>query len=258
MFSSKLSRGLIQMGRNAIAPRNAASIHSEAVVKPHRKPLLEPSIVNGLLYRVATEADRELVRDGLHKYFYPEDPVTSTHYSGKEPTTDDTEGTLEMVDSGCMILAMDEQSGSLAGFSGSTIVSPDEPQKLLEKASQAQTKKYGDVLRLTAHLIAKTRVCERFGVDRAYHLDMVGVNPNFRGKSIGVILQEKHVELACAKGMRVLSAFVTGPYSASILERLGMQCVYTLPYRDYRDESGRVVFQGTKNYNEMKCYVMKI
>ncbi|XP_055610285.1 arylalkylamine N-acetyltransferase-like 2 [Uranotaenia lowii] len=258
MISSKLSRGLIQAGKIAVAPQSVALIHSEAILKPHQKTLLEPSIVKGLLYRVANEADRELVRDGLNKYFYPEDPVTSTHYSGKEPTTDDTEGTLEMVNSGCMILAMDEQSGRLAGFSGSTIVSPDEPQKLLEKASIAQTKKYGDVLRLTAHLTAKTRVCERFGVDQAYHLDMVGVNPNFRGKSIGEILQEKHMELACAKGLRVLSAYVTGPYSARICERLGMQCVYTLPYRDYRDESGRVVFRGTELYTVLKCFVMKI
>ncbi|XP_055603884.1 uncharacterized protein LOC129752118 [Uranotaenia lowii] len=256
MFAMKTCRRLCSMG--ASINQRAAFLHQNVVVKPSPKALLEPSVAHGLRYRLATPADRELLRDGLEKYFYPEDPVTTSHYSGSAVTADDMESALGMIDTGLMILAVDEETGRLGGFAGSTIVTPDEPAKLLELASQVQTKKFADILRLLAHLSANTKVCERFGVDQAYHFCITSVNPEFRGKAIGVMLQKKHVQLAHAHGIRVFSVDCTGPFSAQGCERLGMKCVHTMKYTDFKDETGKVLFHGKENFTELKSYVMKV
>ncbi|XP_055585217.1 arylalkylamine N-acetyltransferase-like 2 [Uranotaenia lowii] len=256
MFSMNVCRRMCSIG--ASINQRAVYLHQNAVVKPHQKAILETSVIQGIRYRQATQADRELLREGLKKYFYPDDPFTNFHYSGSAVDPDDMECALGIIDTGLMILAVDEETGELGGFAGSSIIGPDEPTKFLQLASEAQTKKFADIHRLLAHIAINARICERFGVDKAYYFSVTGVNPKFRRNAIATKLQLKHFQLAHLHGINVICVDCTNPASALAIGGYGMECVFTMKYADFKDDNGRVLFNGTENCTELKTYAMRI
>ncbi|XP_055603882.1 arylalkylamine N-acetyltransferase-like 2 [Uranotaenia lowii] len=219
---------------------------------------MDPITIDGVLYRLATRSDRGILQEALRKYFYPEEPSTFAYYGGSEVTPDDMESSLRIIDDGFMILAIEEESCKVIGFAGAYIIGPDQADRLKKLADKAETEKFADILRLLAHLSEKTQVCQRFGVDRAYYLTLGGVDPNFRGKSLGIVMTRQHLKMALNRGIRVFSADCTGPYSARACQRLGMECVYSLPYGDFKNAAGQQLFLSKREYSEFKSFVMKL
>ncbi|XP_055605487.1 arylalkylamine N-acetyltransferase-like 2 [Uranotaenia lowii] len=222
------------------------------------RPTLEPSLLNGFCYRLATEEDRPKVKDGLERYFFPEDPFNCSHRDGSAYEIEDMDHYLGMLNNGIVILALDAKTNQLAGFLGATFCGPDHLDILQQRASNASTKKYKDIAHLLAHLMSQARVFDRFEVDQAYHFQYGAVNPKFRGNTLTSVLMQKHVQLALSCGVRVFSADCSGPFAARSCERIGMECVYKLPYTEYRNEQGQQVFQGRLDYTEMRSYVLKV
>ncbi|XP_053686866.1 arylalkylamine N-acetyltransferase-like 2 [Sabethes cyaneus] len=213
----------------------------------------------GLVVRVAVPADRENFRNALERYFYPEEPVTRTYYGGSDATEDDMAFSLSIIESGGVVLAVEEPSGKILGLSAGEIIEPDEAQKLHDLALETETQKFSDILRFLAHMASGSRVCQRFAKAKAYHIHLLAVDPEARGKSLGKRLIEKQFELAAKSGIEVVSSDATGVYSAKLYQQLGMECVYTVAYEDYRNSAGQQVFLGREPHLEAKtpnlaCY----
>ncbi|XP_055610015.1 arylalkylamine N-acetyltransferase-like 2 [Uranotaenia lowii] len=223
-----------------------------------RKNVVEPSVLNGFRYRFAESKDRELLRDGLERYFFPEDPISASHRDGPDYVEDDMEHLLDMIDTDQVLLALDESTGKLAGFCGASYITPDNVDKLRAEAAAARTRKNRDIMLLMAHFADHTRVCERFEVDQAFHIQYGGVNPEFRGHALASVMMQKHFQVALHCGVRVFSGDCNGPYMAKSCERIGMKCLYKISYSDYRDENGEIVFHGKKGYTDLKCYGMMV
>ncbi|XP_058832332.1 uncharacterized protein LOC131690508 [Topomyia yanbarensis] len=211
-----------------------------------------------IVFRLATAADREDVRDALGRFFYPDEPVTSSYYGGSEVTADDMHFTLSMIDDGFVILAVDKKNGKIVGLSIGGIIEPDEPEKLLDLASKVDTVKFADILLFLAHMAKGANICQRFTVAKAYHIHCLAVAPEVRGRSLGKLLMKKQFEQAEKCGVEVVSTDATGLYSAQLFKQLGMTCVYSVPYNEYRNESQQQVFAGRESHLEAKTFTMAI
>ncbi|XP_049288884.1 uncharacterized protein LOC125766868 [Anopheles funestus] len=66
-------------------------------------------------YVIATVSDRELVREALANYFYPEEPLTLAHRDGPDVTMDDMENALSFLAQGTIILARTLATRKLVG-----------------------------------------------------------------------------------------------------------------------------------------------
>lgn len=214
---------------------------------------MEATSKTNLVFRQATPEDREAVREAMAKFFYAEETVTVCYYNGSEVTQDDMEYSLALIEHGYVTLALD--GDRIVGLTGAGMIDPDEADKLRKQAECVETEKFGDILRFLAHMAEHANVCKRFGVDRALHIFFIAVDPNLRGKSLAKQLMEVQFELAAQLGVTVMSGDITNINAGKMAHSMGLKCVYTVLFNDYRDEkSGRQVFV-TEEPHEARTFV---
>ncbi|XP_055618948.1 uncharacterized protein LOC129764151 [Toxorhynchites rutilus septentrionalis] len=209
-------------------------------------------------FRRATLADREKVREFLAHSFYPEEPVTISYIGGSEVTPDDMEFCLSLIAEGFVLLALVGGEDQLVGISGAGVIDSDESEKLKDIALKTETTKFGEILRMLSYVCEQANVCQRFGISEVYHQHYLAVDSKFRGKALGKLLMEKQFGKARDLGLRVVTTDASGVYSSNLCEKLGMQCVYSLAYNEYRNELGQQVFKSSGQHKEIKTFAKQI
>ncbi|XP_055610363.1 uncharacterized protein LOC129757235 [Uranotaenia lowii] len=223
-----------------------------------REKLLKPTILNGFLYRLATPDDREQLRDGLERWFYPEEPLNAAHRDGPQYTQEDMDWMVGLIDHGYVVLALEESDGSLAGSCAGALITPSFVEEVTELAKTAKTRKFKDTCLFLAHCTRNANVFERFQAETAFQVQFTSVLPNYRGRKLGTIMMEKCLEIAQRIGAGVIYGDCTGPFMARSCQSIGMRCVYEIAYRDFRDENGENVFKPLPNYEYLQCHAMKL
>ncbi|XP_058831061.1 arylalkylamine N-acetyltransferase-like 2 [Topomyia yanbarensis] len=210
--------------------------------------------MNSIELRVARADELDRVREILRTIYYPEEGITISYVHGKEPTLDDERFSLSFVQQGSVVLAEDKTSGTVVGISVAGPIEPDDPDSMIQEAATTDTKKWSDILKLLALLERTANVCGRFGLPKAYHVHILGVNPAYRGQAIGTRLMQFQVDLATKKGFGAISADFTSVYSARIADQLGMEFISQVSLDDYRDENGEKPFEPKDIHRLIKTY----
>ncbi|XP_055610080.1 arylalkylamine N-acetyltransferase-like 2 [Uranotaenia lowii] len=232
---------------------------SLASLDPQEKEnLLQPTLFKGFLYRLATSDDRDQIRDGLERWFYPGDPVGSEHRDGPQYVEEDMDWMLGLIEHGIVIVAHEKSSGSFAGFCGAQLIGPDYVPEMIELAKTAETRKFRDICLFLAHCTRNANIFERYQIETAYQTPYTSVDPKFRGRKLGSVMMDQNLEIAKILGAGAIYGDCTGPYMARSCQRIGMRCVYEIAYRDYRDENGEIVFKTKPGYEYLQCHAMKL
>lgn len=193
-------------------------------------------------YRLATEADREALREALLRYFYPEEGVNTCYNGNPEVAPDDVDFYVQLVAEGCTTLAIEDGTGQIVGFCAGGMLNGNEAQNMAKLAQTTETEKFADILRFLAFMAKQANIPERYGVTNIYYMYGVGVDHRYRQRSVASALMEQQFELARKLGAAVAYGDTTGVKSAGMCKKLGMEIVYSIAYNDYRDEKGRQVF----------------
>uniref|UniRef100_A0A182PB77 N-acetyltransferase domain-containing protein n=1 Tax=Anopheles epiroticus TaxID=199890 RepID=A0A182PB77_9DIPT len=192
-------------------------------------------------YTIATEADRESVRDALAAYFYPEEPLTLAHRDGPAVTQDDMEHALSFLATGTTVLAHSRTEGKLVGLSIGGLGGA-----AAEKgAVTVTTRKFADIVAFLECL--NVRAYGEPNVTLSYHVHALAVHPMYRAHSIGRRLVEEQVALARARWptMSTIAVEATGPGSCRLMKRLGMRETARLSFANYNDDVGEQIFLGS-------------
>ncbi|XP_050072735.1 arylalkylamine N-acetyltransferase 1-like [Anopheles maculipalpis] len=194
-------------------------------------------------YVVATETDREMVREALAEYFYPEEPLTLAHRDGSDVTMDDMETALSFLKKGTTILA--RLDGEIVGLAIGGLSEDVSSVPII-------TRKYADIVAFLECLSARASDAESF--TSSYHVYILAVHPAHRGHSIGRRLMEKQIELVRARWPTVLTVTVeaTSTTSLRLMKRIGMHETARLSFAEYRDDAGEQVFFGTGEATRLK------
>ncbi|XP_050098580.1 uncharacterized protein LOC126579220 [Anopheles aquasalis] len=186
-----------------------------------------------ITYTVATNTDRDSVRDALITFYYPEEPLTTAHRSGAEVTPDDLENSLAFIDKGTVSLAR-LQPGTVVGIA---IGSPSDAALHVP----IRTRKFGDIVAFL-DWVAQSSVA--MGPRPSYNMHCLAVHPAYRGRSIGRGLVEQQMLLAkrvCPQ-LGAFTADATARASERLLKRLGLCEIGRLRFDEYRDERDDRVF----------------
>lgn len=124
----------------------------------------------------------------------------------------------------------------------------------MEMVKKSTTPKWIELLKLFAILEHKANVFQRYNVTKALHLHVLSVCKKSRGKSIGIKLMEKCMEIGKELGYQLLTTDCTSVYSIRLAEKLNMDCVGILPYKDYYNENNEQIFKPPQPHNYIKTF----
>lgn len=93
---------------------------------------------------------------------------------------------------------------------------------------------------------------------KALDLEILCVSALARGRGIGRALIEGSSQVAREDGYQLFRMDCTSFYAARLSEMLGMTCVYSLPYEDYKDENGDPVLKVKPPHTALKIFKQKL
>lgn len=212
---------------------------------------------NEIVYRVATPNDRDTILCFLRKHYYPEEPITNGNEPKKQDSADE-EFSLSVIEDGASIIAVDStKNDKIVGAIMAGPIEPDEAKHLQIEAKRCyenNNKKWSEILLLLGHLTECANVFERFNVDKSLHIHVMSVDTAYRGKSIGTNLMRKCLEVGKSLSYPLASADCTNVFSIKIAEKIGMECINVLAFSDYKDNTGKQLFQPPMPNTHIKTF----
>lgn len=212
--------------------------------------------LNDVQYRKATVDDLDAVADIVGAQFFLDEPMTTDNIQRFKPS-EAREFSMPYILHGTSVVAIDPlQNDKIVGVTLTEPTGPHTATKLAEEAKlwESKWKKGSDALKLYSYLEERANIYERYNVKKALHLDVVVVDRSMRGKSITDGMAEKCFEFAKSSGYSLITADCTSAYSQRVAEKR-MQCILELPYTDYKDSSGRQIFNPPPPHTHIKKYV---
>lgn len=207
-----------------------------------------------ILIRVAVDSDEEAILDFIRQHYYSDEPLTI----GSEPkaqSQEDEEFSISLIKHGVSIVAIDSQrNNQIVGAVLAGPIGPSEADDILAEAERCTDKKWQKILYLLSHLERNANIYERYGVERALHVHVMGVDRLTRGKSIGIKLMRKCMESGKAVGYPLISMDCTSAFSIRMAEKLQMECVVKLAYEDYTDANGEQLFRPPLPHTHIKTF----
>ncbi|KAG5678327.1 hypothetical protein PVAND_008012 [Polypedilum vanderplanki] len=206
-------------------------------------------------FRIASTDEDEKVRQFLREHFISKEPVNQA-YPSRDDSMDEA-FLLSLLPEGNIILAIDStlEIEVIAGMACIGEITKNYSQESWEESETTTHPKWRDILKFMSHIEAKSRVCERYGVEKAIHLHGVSVNEKYRGKSLGKRLFEECFRVAQNRGYKLVSGDCTSLYSIKIAESLGMEFVSMVTYDEYNEKIGYKLFNPILPHTEIKTFV---
>lgn len=209
---------------------------------------------NDILFRVANVSDRDDILKFIRKHYYPEEPITI----GNEPkrhSIEDENFSVSIIHYGATIIAIDPMcNNQIVGALIAGPIGPNEANDMIEEAKYCESKKWSEILQLLAYLEQHANIYERYNIDKALHIHVMGVDRQLRGKSIGIKLMNKCMEIGKKLNYPVVSVDCTSIYSIKIAEKLQMECIGKLAYTDYKDVNGIQLFRPPLPHTHIKTF----
>lgn len=162
-----------------------------------------------------------------------------------------------MIPYGASIIAIDPKNNKIVG---ATLAGPneaDEVEKMIaeSKKYESSSKKWSEMLLLLAHLEGNANIYERYNVDRALKIHVLGVNTAYRGKSIGRNLMKKCCDVGKSLGYPLVTVDCSSVFSIKIAENLGMECINQMAYSDFKDKNGKQLFKPPAPHTYIKTFI---
>ncbi|XP_022233164.2 dopamine N-acetyltransferase-like [Drosophila obscura] len=166
-----------------------------------------------------------------------------------------------MIAAGTSVVAIDdeEKDGRVVGFVLAEGQSIDDVEKHRQEAECIpDTDIIGHIKRIISKVEVEANIYERYGVSRLLYSHLTSVDVSMRGKGLGSRLATSAMDLGRSKGYPLMTAFCSSFYSARQKEAMGMECIYSLKFEDYKDTEGKVVFTPPEPHKEIRVVAIKL
>lgn len=99
---------------------------------------------------------------------------------------------------------------------------------------------------------------ERYEVSKCLYLKVLVVDATMQRQGLGRQLVTALIDVGRAKGFALLVATCTGCYSTKLMASLGMECVHSENYCDFKDDDGNIVFKPSAPHTKANVMVLKL
>nr|CAD7453672.1 unnamed protein product [Timema tahoe] len=193
--------------------------------------------------RIATEDDYDAIFNFLRYNFFCDDPLNLSMGTTHGPDDPKDIYSMGFIREGKTFIAVTTSSSGRETVVGACINSEGTPASCqgLRTAKETMKNLYvKKVLTLIDRAEEVADIWNRFGLDRRFDLRILCVSRAMRGRGLGRILVERSLWRAKKLGYSLAHIECTGLYSANIVKSLGFECVFKIPYSEYRGEDGKV------------------
>ena len=204
----------------------------------------------------ATEESQDDIVEFLRRVFYKHEPINVA--IGAPPDRPiNCIMPLQYLPEGKSLIAVSRNGRRILGFCGNTIMTPNRNENVTHQTKYTEPL-YDIILEFLLKIEDSADIWKETGADRAMCICHLGVDPAVKGRGIGRRLMEASRHLAQSEGYPLLYIVCTSYYSAKIARAIGMQCVYSLPYAEYKDKDGNPVFTPSQPHTDVTVFVQKL
>uniref|UniRef100_A0A0K8S7U5 N-acetyltransferase domain-containing protein n=2 Tax=Lygus hesperus TaxID=30085 RepID=A0A0K8S7U5_LYGHE len=189
-----------------------------------------------------TLGDKEGVYDLLKRAFFKYEPLTCDLTD--HPPMDDLFA-IKMIDQGHSYKAV-LPSGKIVGVV-INVHFPDIP----DDEEPPTSGRISQIFQLFDFLEQKTGHLTKGLLE----VHMITTDPDFRRQGMAKALLQAAEDLARNNGLRGLKVACSSTYSAQLVKSFNYKEVYSLAYRDYKDEQGNAIFSPPEIHSHMRLFI---
>ncbi|XP_060665851.1 arylalkylamine N-acetyltransferase-like 2 isoform X1 [Drosophila nasuta] len=216
---------------------------------------------DGVFIRIMTMDDYEKIGENI----YNEEPLklAMDNYLKIEPNQSQKNELEEyhhsMVKQGtCLVAINDENGGDIVGSVLAGCETLSDLQEYYAQVAAMEEGYYKTCTIFEFETKIKGNYFDRYGVSKVLYSHMTNVDASHRGKGLGARLAAALMELGRSKGFPIMIACCTSLYTARQKEALGMECIYSQAYADYKDANAQVVFNPPAPHTHVRVMAIKL
>jgi len=216
---------------------------------------------DGITIRIMTVEDYKNVKAFMKDDFFLSEPLcqSSGESVHRQNEKDNDEYHLSMIAQGTCLVALDENNGGrLVGFVLAGAQVPEDIEQHRVEAEAMEQHAWGRICVMLSKIEREANIFERFGISKVLYSHITSVDKSMRGKGLGSRLAATLMEVGRSKGFPVMVAYCTSFFSARQKEALGMQCIHSLTYADYKDAQGKPIFTPAEPNTTARVMAIKL
>ncbi|KAK3912823.1 Dopamine N-acetyltransferase [Frankliniella fusca] len=155
-------------------------------------------------------------------------------------------------------MVLDAATDRVVGVALNGVLLPDDLSASQAKLAEMDDAKFRRIFGLLYSVNRRLDLFTKYGVDRIFECRILSVDNRYRGRGLARQLLERSIETARAAGFQLVKEDATGLFSQRAAESMGFQTVCELPYEEYTDEAGRVVFPIEAPHKSLKIMVKEL
>ncbi|XP_017077025.1 dopamine N-acetyltransferase [Drosophila eugracilis] len=199
----------------------------------------------GIRIRIMRLEDYEKVKSFMKEEYFTAEPLCQ---SSGEPVHLQNEKendaiNLSMIAQGTCLLALDESDDDqIVGFVLAGAETSEDVERSRLVAESLENNAWGRIYAIIIKAECEANIFKRYGISKVLYSHVTSVATSMRDKGLGSRLAATLINLGRSKGFPAMVAYCTSFYSARQKEALGMECIHSMDYADYKDDRGRVIF----------------
>lgn len=257
--TEKLSELLPPFGRMASAMPTLSSGAGEAVKPSSAQDTTAPSeeIDTNISIELITEEDAEDVVKLLKKFFFKDEPLNTFVKLGecKELEKYCTKNLHEH----CSFKAVNSR-GEIVGVNINGLITKpketDEPPKKL--ADGCEHPKFKIIMSLMDYVDEQFNIFDLYpDVEQLLDIKIMSVDSRYRGQGIAGKLTDRTIQYMKEENIELLHVLCSSHFSARVMEKMGFEEVFKLPYCDYL-VNGEQVLQPEKPHVAVRILTKRL
>ncbi|EDW48576.1 dopamine N-acetyltransferase [Drosophila sechellia] len=224
---------------------------------------MTPTTIDGVTIRIMRPEDYPQVKAYMEVEYYTAEPLSQASGEPVHLQNEEINDALyqSIIAEGTSLLALDENDGGrIVGLVLACAIYPDNVNEgaLNLKLENLEDNAWGRIYHLVMKAKREVNLFERYDIPKALYSDVTSVASWKRGKGLGSRLAATLMDLGRSNGFPLMMAFCTSFYSARQKEALGMECIYSIDYADYKDDEGRVIFTPAAPHTKLRVMAIKL
>ncbi|XP_072396236.1 arylalkylamine N-acetyltransferase 1-like [Diabrotica undecimpunctata] len=205
--------------------------------------------------RIIQKEDRDDVIQFMRDYFMEDEPINrSINLITKEKPLNVPleEYLVQDYDNGISTKAV--RNGKMIGVCINPILERNKEHEKVE----SDNKDFLTIYNFLVYMDEHSNAFKQFpGVNKAITVSLVAVDSSCRGMGIAKDLMGRAQAAGKERGCGFMVVECSSRFTALAVKRMGFECIYTLPYKDYKVD-GKIVFNTEPPHTEATVYVKKL
>jgi GNAT superfamily N-acetyltransferase len=190
---------------------------------------------NGLRIKIATLEDQEAIQNHLKENFYRDEPVSNLLGYSEDFAEDWRQLWKSFLPQNLSLIVRDIETDKVAAV---MLAQDCHEQAVVPNYDFASGKKIEVITKGIDQAEGDANIAHRFKVTRFADVLILSIDKDYRGRRLGQVLLQRGKDLAKLRGIPVVMAIFSSPFSWKAAVRVGFETVISFPFANMVDDDG--------------------